>query len=262
MNDGNVLKKTINLSGKQRMLTQRMSKLAVQIQFNIQKKESSTKLAKMALLYADTLKALKEGDTKLGTTKATNKEVVEQLAVVEKAWKAFYVHIQTIIADKDDGKSFNYVMVNNENLLKISNELVKRYEASNTSSNYLERARLRVVNIAGRQRMLTQKMTKEKLLSVKGDGDAGKKLLQTIQLFDDSLSVLNKGDTDQKIPKASNEKIIEQLKIVSLLWDELKPLYEKKKNSAKELALIISKNPMLLKEMNSMVLLAETEVEY
>jgi hypothetical protein len=40
------------------------------------------------------------------------------------------------------------------------------------------------------------------------------------------------------------------------------PLYLKNKNTAKELAVIISKNPVLLKEMNAMVLLAEKEVEY
>ena len=41
-----------------------------------------------------------------------------------------------------------------------------------------------------------------------------------------------------------------------------KPLYEKEKNSEKEMIIIITKNTMLLKEMNAMVELAETEMEY
>ena len=262
MEEDSILKKTINLSGKQRMFTQRMSKLALEVSLNIQKESSKKKLKKLSTLYAKTLKAFKDGDEDLGIQKATNAKVLEQIAVVEKAWKPFLEHITKIAEGKDDGKSLAYVIQNNESLLSSSNELVKRYEASNTSSNYLEKARLRVVNVAGRQLMLTQKMTKEKLLLLKGKKEYASKLEGTIKLFDTSLTALIKGDKSQSISKPTNEKIVNQLKVVSKLWNQLKPLYEKKKNSAKELAIIISKNTTLLKEMNAMVQMAEKELEY
>jgi len=262
MEEGNALKKTINLSGKQRMLTQRMSKLALQISLNVQKSASTKKLEKFSALYAKTLAGFKNGDDDLGINKATNAKVIEQISVVEKVWKPFEENIQKIIDGKDDGKSLSYVIANNEKVLAQSNELVQRYEASNTSSNYLEKARLRVVNVAGRQRMLTQKMTKEKLLLLKGKKEYSKKLDSTIKLFDTSLIALIMGDKTQNISKPTNEKIINQLKVVSKMWSKLKPLYVKKKNTAKELAMIISKNSILLKEMNAMVQMAEKEVEY
>jgi len=262
MEEGNTLKTTINLSGKQRMLTQRMSKLALQVDLNIQKKESMASLKKMAELYAKTFNAFKNGDSDLGIKKATNKKVLAKIAVVETEWKAFYAHVKNIIDGKDNGKSLKYVMLGNEKLLSVSNDLVKAYEASNTSSNYLEKARLRVVNVAGRQRMLTQKMTKEKLLLLKGEKGYAKKMAETIKLFDSSLTAIIKGDKNQNISKPTNEKIINQLKVVSKMWESLKPLYVKEKNSAKELATIIAKNSVLLKEMNAMVQLAEKEVEY
>ncbi|CAA6825172.1 MAG: Nitric oxide -responding transcriptional regulator Dnr (Crp/Fnr family) [uncultured Sulfurovum sp.] len=262
MDESNVLKKTINLSGKQRMLTQYMSKLVIQIQLNVQKKESAVKLKELASLYDTTLKAFKNGDSKMGISKATNKEVLAQIIKIEKEWQEFSLHIENIAKGKDNGKSFKYIMSKNEELLKLSNGLVEAYESSNTSSNYLEKSRLRVVNVAGRQRMLTQKMTKEKLLLLRGDKSFSPKLLKTIKLFDDSLKALIKGDVGQHITKATNEKIAKQLNVVSKMWSELKPLYEKEKNSAKEMAVIISKNTLLLKEMNTMVQLSETEVEY
>jgi len=262
MEEGNTLKTTINLSGKQRMLTQRMSKLALQVDLNIQKKESMASLKKMAELYDKTFNAFKNGDSDLGIKKATNKTVLAKIALVETEWKAFYSHVKNIINGKDDGKSLKYVILGNEKLLAVSNDLVKAYEASNTSSNYLEKARLRVVNVAGRQRMLTQKMTKEKLLLLKGEKSYAKKLTETIKLFDSSLTAIIKGDKNKNISKPTNEKIINQLKVVSKMWESLKPLYVKEKNSAKELATIIAKNSVLLKEMNSMVQLAEKEVEY
>ena len=263
MEEDNILKKTINLSGKERMLTQKMTKLALQSTLNIQKDESRKALKKVADLYAKTLTGFKNGDSDLGLEATTNKKVKEQIAIVEKAWKPFYEAVNKIVEGKDkDGKALDYVVKNNENLLKLSNNLVEAYESSNTSINYLEKARLHLVNVAGRQRMLTQKMTKEKLLLLKGENSYAPKLAKTIKLFDSSLTALIKGDKSQNITKPTNEKIIKQLKVVSKLWEELKPLYEKKKNSPKELATIITKNETLLKEMNAMVKMAEKEAEY
>ena len=263
MEEGNVLKKTINLSGKQRMLTQYMAKLVVQINLNVQKDKNIESLKKMSALYAKTLKAFSVGDSDLGIEPATNTKVKEQIKVLEKEWKAFYEQIELITSKKDkDGKALAYVLENNEKLLASSNELVSRYETTNTSANYLEKARLRVVNVAGRQRMLSQKMTKEKLLSIKFPKEYNLKLKNTVKLFDESLATLIKGDNSKQITKPSNAKIIKQLKVVSKLWEELKPLYKKEKNNDKELAIIIAKNTTLLKEMNAMVKLAEKEVEY
>ncbi len=263
MQEGNVLKKTINLSGKERMLTQNMTKLALQSSLNIQRDKSRKELKKVADLYGKTLNGFKNGDSDLGLKATTNKKVKEQITIVEKAWKPFYEAVNKIVDGKDkDGKALKYIVANNEELLKLSNDLVGAYEASNTSVNYLEKARLHTVNIAGRQRMLTQKMTKEKLLILKGQKEYALKLAKTIKLFDTSLTALMKGDKTQNITKPTNEKIVKQLKVVSKLWEELKPLYEKKKNSAKELATIITKNPVLLKEMNTMVKMAEKETEY
>ena len=261
--EDNILKKTINLSGKERMLTQKMTKLALQSTLNIQKDESRKALKKVADLYAKTLTGFKNGDSDLGLEATTNKKVKEQIAVVEKAWKPFYEAVNKIVEGKDkDGKALDYVVKNNEKLLKLSNNLVEAYESSNTSINYLEKARLHLVNVAGRQRMLTQKMTKEKLLLLKGENSYAPKLAKSVKLFDSSLTALIKGDKSQNITKPTNEKIIKQLKVVSKLWEELKPLYEKKKNSPKELATIITKNETLLKEMNAMVKMAEKEAEY
>jgi len=262
MNEETLLKKSINLSGKQRMLTQYISKLALQIHHNIQKKESQVKLKALAELYAKTLKAFKEGDSDLGIEKSSNRDILEQIRVIEKEWETFYGHVKRMTEKEDTQKSLRYIMSNNEKLLNVSNELVQCFERSNPSKNYLEKARLHIVNIAGRQRMLTQKMTKEKLLTYKGNKEVQKQLLQTVQLFDDSLNALMLGNKDKHITKATNEKIIKQLKVVATLWSKLKPLYTKEKSSAKEMAMILSKNTILLKEMNRMVGLSETEVEY
>ena len=263
MNKNNMLKRLVNLSGKQRMLTQRMTKLSLLVSSNINKKDNIKRLMKFSSLYNQTLIAFTSGDKKLNCTPLKNSSITEQIKVIEEKWDIFYKNIKNIIDGKDkNGKSLKYVVENNEELLKVSNELVKRYEKSNKSQNYLDKARLRIVNVAGRQRMLTQKMTKEKLLISKGNKDYTPKLKKTIKLFDDSLNALINGDSKQMIEKPSNKTIKEQLVKVANIWKKLKPLYIKNKLNSKEMSIIIKENPILLSEMNKMVKMSEVEIEY
>ncbi len=263
INKNNQLKRLVNLSGKQRMLTQRMAKLSLLISSNIDKKENIKRLIKFSSLYNQTLKAFRDGDRELNCIPLKSKLIDEQIAVIEKKWKPFYKNIKNIINQKDGrGKSLRFIIDNNEELLEVSNELVKRYEKSNRSQNYLDKTRLRIVNVAGRERMLTQKMTKEKLLILNGDNKYKSKLQKTIKLFNDSLNVLISGDSNQTIVKPTNKKIKEQLAKVLSIWMKLKPLYLKDNLSSKEMNIIIKKNPILLYEMNRMVKMSEVEVEY
>jgi len=263
MNKNYMLKRLVNLSGKQRMLTQRMTKLSLLVSSNIDKKENIKRLIKVSSLYNQTLIAFVQGDKELNCTPLKNEAIEAQIQVIQKRWDIFYKNIKNIIEDKDkSGKSLKYVVDNNEELLKVSNELVKRYEQSNRSQNYLDKARLRIVNVAGRQRMLTQKMTKEKLLISKGNREYIPKLKKSIELFDNSLYALINGDSNQTIVKPTNEKIKKQLEKVASIWEKLKPLYENDKPTAKEMATIIKENPILLSEMNKMVKMAEVEIEY
>jgi NAD dependent epimerase/dehydratase family enzyme len=263
MSGDNLIKKRINRSGKQRMLTQRMTKISLLISLNINKEEKQKSLMKFANMYNDTLNEFKKGNSDFDFSSENNKKIDKQIVVVEKLWKEFFSNIKVVSNGKDTkDKALNYIIDNNGKLLKESNSLVSLYEKSNNSQNYMEKAMVKIVNIAGRQRMLTQKMTKEKLLCVKGKKENSKELTKTMKLFDDSLNLLMNGSSEQKISKPSNPKIKKQLLVVKKLWDELKPIYNNRKPTAKELATIIKKNPTLLREMNQVVTLVEVETEY
>jgi hypothetical protein len=248
------IKTKINLSGKQRMLTQRMTKLALLISLNINKDKNKKSLMTFANLYNDTLEGFKGKD---------DKAIDAQIVVIEKAWKPFFKNVKTVVDGKDkDGKALDYLIGNNEALLKESNILVSKYEEGNKSQNYMEKAMVSIINLAGRQRMLTQKMTKEKLLAENGKSEYKDKLHKTIELFDKSLKNLTNGNLKENILKPTNDKIIKQLNTVNKIWNRLKPLYEKDNLSKRELNILIKKNPILLKEMNTMVKMAEVEMEY
>jgi hypothetical protein len=255
-------KKRINLSGKQRMLTQRMSKLAVMLSLNLKVKESSSKIVEMAKLYDKTLGAFKNGDSDLGCVPVKEKEVVRQIPVVDKIWKPFYENVKRI-AKGERGDALAFIINNNEKLLFESNKLVTLFEKSNRNINYLEKSMLNLINVAGRQRMLSQKMTKEKLLLVKHPNQGyEEKLKKSVQLFDKSLIALINGDTSQDITKPTSKAIKGQLQKVDTLWQKLKPLYSEPKSGAKSLGVIILNNTKLLYEMNKMVQMAADATEY
>ena len=77
------------------------------------------------------------------------------------------------------------------------------------------------INMAGRQRMLSQKLGKEVLL-VKQGAMASEQMQKTIQLFESSLTKLQQGDKTIGIEAVTEPEIKTQLALVSRHWSEYK----------------------------------------
>jgi methyl-accepting chemotaxis protein len=146
----------------------------------------------------------------------------------------------------------------------MSDKLVQLFKDANKTRTFMDKVRANIVDVAGRQRMLTQKMTKEKLLIISkiDEKENKKKLKNTISVFDSSLNMLIKGNPQKKIATPTDKNIKEQLKKVSSIWSKLKPIYSSDKVGKKELSTIISQNPILLKEMDKVVKMSEIVADY
>ena len=260
----NRMRKLVNISGKQRMLTQRLTKLSIECALGLDKKKSCKNINRYIKEYERALVTFVKGDANRGLPPTKNKKALLQIKKIIAMWKPFAKALKKVSnSNGKDKDALLYVLKNEQKLLKESDNLVKIYESGDKDQDYLQKARLHIVNIAGRQRMLTQKMTKEKLLWLKLNSQKQKaKMQETVKLFEDSLNSLMNGSREKGLPKATNPKIIAQLKKVEEIWKKLKPLYEKEKLSKEELKLLIDANPILLREMNKAVNLMEKEVEY
>jgi len=255
----------INLAGKQRMLTQMMTKEALLVSLNIDPKKHRKLLEKSRKLYAKTLHAFAQGDASLDIAPVSNAEVIAYIKEVQKIWQPFSKSIEKIAKQtKGTKKALSYVVTNNEKLLQKSDRLVQLFKKNSEKKSFMEKARLNIVDIAGRQRMLTQKMTKEKLLILAkvAPKKNTKKLHESVTQFDTALKVLQNGNASLKIPKPSNQEVTAQLMKVSALWQKLQPFYLKEKLGKKDLEVIIKGNPVLLKEMNKAVHLSEVVADY
>ena len=118
----------------------------------------------------------------------------------------------------------------------------------------------KVINLAGRQRMLTQKMTKEMLFTLAGQ-DQKAALEKTKRLFDSTLSGLLQGNAEMGLPAATNPEIISQLNKVKQLWAAFSPNLDKALASQDSalLSKLVPDSVTILKEMNAGVKLYEKQ---
>ena len=106
---------------------------------------------------------------------------------------------------------------------KAANGVGMALEAANAGSGGSDDL-ARLINVAGRQRMLTQRAAKEYCLIAAGIDVAGNRaaLAKTVALFDRSLEGLIAGDAELGLIAAPDETLLYQLDYVRDLWGPLR----------------------------------------
>lgn len=139
-----------------------------------------------------------------------------------------------------------------------------------------------VINLAGRQRMLTQKMTKETLHFYTNwyntgmdEGSLGQKVKNTMEVFDRTLNALTHSgeaplgldlaNTTFRFCPQAEEPAFSQLITVGDLWSEfsknLNAVVDDPANAEPLIPWILENNLTLLKEMNAAVTMMQTQSE-
>ncbi len=253
----------LNLSGKQRMLTQKMSKEIMLVALGIDTEKNLASLAKTSELFDKTLKGLRNGSAELGLPPTRANRILRQLDKIDAIWAKFYPVVQTILKNKAVTKEqVAAIAKNNLPLLKEMNKAVGLYEKDAKKGGLKSAPGLAAtLNLSGKQRMLTQKMSKEFLLVAYGhDVDDNKlSLLETYSLFERTLKGLRDGDTTLGLPATKQPHILAQLDVVEGLWGKFKPIvaygadYKTTSIPKDKIEVLANTNLPLLKEMNKAV---------
>ena len=258
----------LNLSGKQRMLTQKMSKEVMLVALDVDLDKNLENLVATSSLFDKTLKGLRNGSDELRLPATTSRRILRQLDKIDDLWAGFYPTIQAIIRER--GVSPDQVAAiasNNLPLLKEMNKAVGLYEKDAKKGGLKSDPGLAAtLNLSGKQRMLTQKMSKEFLLVAYGhDAESNKlNLLETFTLFERTLKGLLDGDATLGLPGTSQPGIRRQLGVVNDLWAEFKPVVsrgsaEGAKIDRGMIEKLAASNLPLLREMNKAVGMYEKE---
>jgi methyl-accepting chemotaxis protein len=123
----------INIAGRQRMLSQKMSKEAVAIQAGLSVKENRASLQKTHDLFNNSLAGLINGNSDMHLPATSNPEILGQMNKVESLWKTFSSQIQVILNPASDHGTITNaaekIIATNIPLLKEMNNAVGMYAA-------------------------------------------------------------------------------------------------------------------------------------
>ncbi len=254
--------KIIDLAGKQRMLTQKMSKEILLIINDIEPEENKNHLYKTAALFNQTLNGLFNGDFNLGLVEIDKPSIKGKLKKVSKLWHKFRVNVDVVLLMDEKLQNKDELLKNvaqqNLQLLEYMEDVVDWYQDESKSRVQKDYEEAVTLNSAGRQRMRTQKMTKELLLMVSGINlysmNNRDELKKTMFDFEQTLIGLLKGNREQKLLKVN--AVQKQLRKIKKQWDKYKSILEKSiktKRSPRNWKVVIKLNLTLLSEMDNAV---------
>ena len=185
----------INVSGRQRMLSQRMMKDYLMIGANVKTETAQQQLDSAVALFEEQFLALRDY--------APTEDINAKLDAVEAIWLA---HRVNIIAQPDKTLAPE-LLKENLRLLTACNDVVKEIEKHSGIASG------RLVNMSGRQRMLSQKIAKT-YMAMYWNVDAPSledEFRQAIALFDESL-------TELQSSKKNDAPLNDALKRVQNQW--------------------------------------------
>lgn len=213
----------IDLAGRQRMFSQRMSKAACFVATGVDVVNQQTELASTYAMFDRTNAALSHGDAELGLALLrVSPPVTVALHAVDKRWAEFSLLAGHVI----DGGIIDVSGLSELNesglaLLKYTNKAVKKITevyASDLENYPLIMAT--TIDLVGRQRMYTQRLSKDLCLIDAGvDVESNTAdLAETLEFFNGSLNALIEGIEGFVLP-APTEEIHAKLLEVAELWE-------------------------------------------
>ncbi len=238
----------ITLAARNKMLSQQIAKEAVMMAYGSDRSLHRARMLEAAKRFDAALTELQKADPDA-------KPVLEEVAA---EWAPFYRHVK-----KGHAVDVAYIIAHNEKLLRLSHKLTQTLKNGMVISDTLNKVVEHTLKIADRQRMLTQKMFKEKLLIHYGvDPKRNEvRLKGSIILFENGLKGLMEGERRRGLVKITNKKVHATLLEMWRLWSDVQALYRQSDISDEAMEKLAHTEPKLLQKSEEVVRLVENALE-
>ena len=259
-------KEIITMSANNKMLSQKIAKDVVMIVNDVDVEDYRYDLIHSTQTFNDFLLAMYEGKKDGSITKTTDSEILNELEEVKNEWATFCRHVLKFYKkeNKIDMKSYQYIIKHNEKLLRLSHKLTQTLKSKNRLNTNSNKVMEHILKIADRQKMLTQKMFKEKFLIYIGEDVKRNniRLRGSIILFQNGLKGLLYGDKKRGLVAVSNPKIKVKLQKMWKLYQKVKGFYIQKKINKNEMRQLAIIERLLLLYATEIVSMIENTLEY
>lgn len=257
--------KVINLAALNKMLSQRMAKDAILVSNGLDIDYYYKDLMDSAKKFDAFIQGMYKGDEDLKLPKETDPKVLAELDEVNAVWKEFYRAIQNFYKNKKVNQEAYAVIINqNEKLMRLSHKLTQTIQSKMILNTHDNQVIVHTLKFADRQRMLTQKMLKEKfLVFTKEDTERNNvRLRGSIILFKNGLEGLISGEVKRGLTKVTSKPIQDKLKEMHTLYLEIEDLYKKHDIQLKELQQLASIDKKLMNLSIEVVTMIENTLVY
>lgn len=217
------LSKRINIAGRQRMLIQRVARGSCFVLKGVAP-EKHLAMAQSAIeLFETSQKWLRHGSAEEGVLEETASSVLERLDIVDYHWETLGAANRQI-GHGDLKRVVMLQLVNmTDQVMVFANETVQAL-VKRSKNSQLDPAVAKTIDVAGRQRMISQRAAKEFCFLVLGayPNLQRQKLARSIALFEESLTDLEYGRHGLIAPP--NVKVERLLAEVRTHWNPLKQM--------------------------------------
>ncbi|WP_196887019.1 type IV pili methyl-accepting chemotaxis transducer N-terminal domain-containing protein [Aureivirga sp. CE67] len=212
----------INIAGKQRMISQRMLKCYMMIGADIKTDQARKELD-------ESVAAFEEGYLLLSEYASSGK-VSKSLDEVRKLWEPFRLHIVSTPNHKDA----SLLLEEADKLLTASQDVVEEIE------NHLRLKSAKLVDKAGRQRMLSQKIAMYYIAHYwkVPNNDLYVNLVNTTKEYEQALIILNESELN-------TEEIDTNLKKINSQWAFSKKTFDPRSDRLMPSVVVVTTNAML-----------------
>ncbi|MEM9429419.1 MAG: type IV pili methyl-accepting chemotaxis transducer N-terminal domain-containing protein [Pseudomonadota bacterium] len=218
----------IDLAGRQRMLAERMAKSFCFARSNVDPMSQVERLQSAMAAFDEFHTGFVEGNDTLELFPEASKDVLVAWERVDLMW----FPLRSIYQRALDGVSISereFAQVvgltlelrnrSNDLVAQIRHKYAKVFGQGGLSEGIL-------LDVYGRQRMLSQKLSKEVCLLAYGhDREATTmEISETLKLFDNSIRAFIEGLPIAGIPKPPTEEIASQLRVADTIWTAYRPI--------------------------------------
>ncbi|WP_341368025.1 type IV pili methyl-accepting chemotaxis transducer N-terminal domain-containing protein [Yoonia sp. BS5-3] len=216
----------INVAGQLSTLSQRIIASACNLNSGISVRESQAVLQVSADQFSVINDALLYGNARMGIlgeeTRSRTLQVIEEL---DNAWEPLLDEARATPVAGNDNARIQSLAEQSEPLLETANILVAEITGQYADPVALLHADALLIDLAGRQRMLAARMSKDICLIASGIAvDAAKAdLAESSALFGDTLAALRNGMPSVGVRPPPSQKIEDGLQFVVEEWENIQP---------------------------------------